>query len=129
MARPKREQTAQTAVRAANMVKFREARGMSQSDASRFAGVDKSNLYLAEKDKTTPSNDNLAALARIYGHRLDDFYEKKPPPMDPSLVPAFVLLEPGVDIDPGMLAKARAFIEKLNDDHAQALRERAKKQR
>ena len=101
-----------------NMVVFREAAGMSQADAADLSGIALDNLRRYESGKTsTVPGPVVAALAKAYGHTMEDFYNPNPPKAQLQNAPVFFLkTRPGAEIDEKKYAELVAVIEAANKD-------------
>lgn len=99
-----------------NLVKFREEAGLTQADAAELSGVVVDNLRRYESGKTrNVPGTALAALARLYGHAVDDFFLTKPPPARMDEAPAiFLKMRPGVDVPPEKLRELQDHVDRVN---------------
>lgn len=55
----------------------RSSKGISQEKVAELVGVSRQAVTKWENDQTTPSSDNLMALASIYGVSLDELVSEK----------------------------------------------------
>lgn len=101
-----------------NMVAFREAANMSQADAADLSGIALDNLRRYESGKTTTvPGPVVAALAKVYGHAMEDFYNPTPPKAKLEGAPVFFLkTRPGVEIDEKKYAELLGIIEQANKE-------------
>ena len=75
-----------------NLVRFREERGLSIAEASDLSGVAEANLGRYERGETKAIPfAAIVALAKIYGHSVDDFTKSEPPPAQLDDVPIYVV--------------------------------------
>lgn len=102
----------------ANLIKFRDEAKLSQADAADIAGVALDNLRRYENGTTaTVPGTVLSALARSYGHAVDDFFSPTPPPAKLDERPIFFLrTRPGAEIDPKTYRELQDLIDKANKD-------------
>lgn len=106
-----REETVRT-----NLVRFREAAKLSQAEASELSGVSIDNLRRYENGSvTTIPFQVISALAKIYGHAMEDFDLEEPPPPKLDERPTFHLrTTPGMDVDPKFYQELKEHIEQIN---------------
>jgi transcriptional regulator with XRE-family HTH domain len=99
-----------------NMVAFRKEAGMSQADAADTAGIALDNLRRYENGTTTTIPGSvIEALAKAYGHAMEDFYSPSPPKARLEERATFFLrTRPGAEIDAKMYAELNDIIEKAN---------------
>ena len=100
----------------ANLVKFREEAGLSQSEAAELSGVVIDNLRRYESGATrNVAGTALAALAKVYGHSVDDFFSDDPPPARLDEAPTiFLRIRPGSDVPSDKLRQLQEQIDKVN---------------
>jgi transcriptional regulator with XRE-family HTH domain len=101
-----------------NLVRFREEAEMSQADAAETAGIALDNLRRYENGTTaTVPYTVIAALAKAYGHAMEDFSNGDPPPAKLEERPVFFLrTRPGAVVDADTFRELQAIVEKANKD-------------
>jgi transcriptional regulator with XRE-family HTH domain len=99
-----------------NLIAFREAADLSQADAAEVAGIALDNLRRYENGKTNKVPGTvLAALAKAYGHAIEDFMSASPPPARLEDRPVFFLrTRPGAEVDAKVYKKLQEIIEEAN---------------
>lgn len=99
-----------------NLKKFREEADISQAESAELAGIPIDNLRRYENGVTgTVPGTVLRQLAKVYGHAVDDFFEKSPPPARLEDRPVFFLrTRPGVEVDFETHARLQEIIDKAN---------------
>src|SRR5262245_51758376 len=99
-----------------NMTLFREEANLSQAEASELSGVPLDNLRRYENGTTsTIPFPVIAALAKVYGHAMEDFAMKDPPPAKLDEQPVFFLrTRPGVKVDPKLVQDLQRHIDEAN---------------
>lgn len=108
-----------------NLVKFREEAGLTQAEAAELSGVPVDSLRRYENGGTrNVPGTSLAALAKTYGHSVDDFFMDAPPPARLDEAPTiFLRTRPGVDIPVDKLRALQEQVDRINRE----LRHRRKK--
>jgi transcriptional regulator with XRE-family HTH domain len=101
-----------------NLVRFREAVGLSQAQAAEQSGVPVYNLVRYENGKTQKvPHTVLAQLAPVYGHTTDHFSLEKPPPANVSDRPiVYYKVAPGEHIDDDIRAQIEREMMKWNKE-------------
>lgn len=105
-----------------NLVRFREEAKLSQAQAGDLSGVpvDAIRRYEGGTTATVPGTV-LSALARTYGHSVDDFFMTAPPKAKLEAGDVFFLrTRPGVDIDDALYKKLVDTVEKANAEMTKA---------
>lgn len=100
----------------ANLLKFREEAGLSQSEAAELSGVVIDNLrrYETGSTRSVPAAA-LAALAKVYGHSVDDFFQEEPPPARLDEAPTiFLRIRPGSDVPSEKLRQLQSEVDRVN---------------
>ncbi len=64
-----------------NARRLREGLGLSQPDVMRATGIDHSHLSKFERGEARLSQENLQALAGLYGCKIDDLLAEGPEPV------------------------------------------------
>lgn len=122
-----RKQNPHKSVIAANIVKFRDALGITQQQLAEAADIPLDNLRRYEREETAPGADVMRSLGFVLGHTIEHFMQPDPPPADLSHRPAFYFrVMPGVTPDAGLVSEASEAIEKVN---AKSMKERKPKRR
>jgi len=118
MGRPAKTPDPLDAIVRANLKRFREAIEMNQRAAADLAGLPVENLRRYENGKTaTVPGPVLRELGKIYGHAMDDFFERDPPVANLDERPVFFLrTRPGIEVDREMHGKLQDIIDKANRD-------------
>lgn len=116
----------------ANLRRFREEVGLSQPDAAARIGIALDYLAKIERGaRKVPKASLLKRFAEAYGHTLDHFLQKSPPPSDPILIPVIVYKVTLSDDDAELLADklsaAQRKMEALNRDLSETLAARKSK--
>jgi transcriptional regulator with XRE-family HTH domain len=98
-----------------NLVRFREAAGLSQAQAADLSGVPVYNLVRYESGKTQKVPfDALARLAPVYGHTTDHFMLEKPPAGSTEKVVVYYKVAPNEEIDDDIRAQIEREMVKWN---------------
>lgn len=102
----------------ANLKIFREEAELRQADAAELSGVPIDNLRRYELGITsTVPGTALRLLSVIYGHMVDDFFQRDPPPPRLDDRPVFFLrTHPGVEVDADLLRKLQAMVDAANNE-------------
>lgn len=64
-------------MRADNIRKFRNAKGLSMEQVREMTGLSKSTISDSENPNGNPTEKTLEKLAEVYGVRIDDFYREE----------------------------------------------------
>jgi len=99
-----------------NLTRFREECDLTQTDAAELSGVAVDNLRRYESGKTTNVPGTvLAALAKVYGHAVDDFFMETPPAARLDEAPTvFLRTRPGVDVPADKLRLLQEHVDRIN---------------
>lgn len=99
-----------------NLMKFRDEAELSQTEASELSGVVIDNLRRYESGVTrNVPGTVLAALAKVYGHAVDDFFQDEPPPAKLEEAPTiFLRTRPGADVPSEKLRQLQDQVDKVN---------------
>jgi transcriptional regulator with XRE-family HTH domain len=98
-----------------NLKRFRGERKMTQEQAGVYSGVPVDNIRRYERGTGRVDAVELRKLGAAYGHRMEDFYLKEPPPSDPTLIPPFILLlAPGLVVGEHLWEEAESFVDAVN---------------
>jgi transcriptional regulator with XRE-family HTH domain len=108
-----------------NLVKFREEAGLTQADAAELSGVPVDNLRRYESGGTrNVPGTVLAALAKAYGHAVDDFFLDEPPPARLEEAPTiFLRTRPNVEVPAEKMRALQEQVDRVNRE----IRHRRKK--
>lgn len=104
-----------------NLAAFIEQSGYSANQVADLAGVPQTTLGRYLRGENAVSVEYLKPLADVFGRRVDDFYDKEPPPPPADLEtarPAFLRSRPGVNLTEEDLADFDAFLERLKSRRA-----------
>lgn len=99
-----------------NLTKFRDECDLSQADAAELSGVPIDNLRRYESGSTrNVPGTVLAALAKVYGHTVDDFFSENPPPAKLDEAPTiFLRTRPGADVPHEKLRQLQDQVDRVN---------------
>lgn len=99
-----------------NLKKFREEAQISQAESAELSGIPIDNLRRYENGVTgTVPGTVLKQLAKVYGHSVDDFFDRSPPPARLEDRPVFFLrTRPGVEVDAETHQRLQDIIDKAN---------------
>lgn len=98
-----------------NLNHYRLRAGLTQEEASQISGVAVDSIRRYEGGKMGASAASLRAIAKVYGCRMEDFYDPARPEPDLTNRPViFLRTLPGVTIDHGVMGELEKLVEKAN---------------
>lgn len=98
-----------------NLLHYRTKAALTQEEASQISGVSVDSIRRYEAGKMGASASSLRALAKIYGCRMEDFYDEAQPAPDLANRPVIYLRTlPGVQLEPDVIADLEKLVEKAN---------------
>lgn len=99
-----------------NLNRFLDESGYSITMAADLAGIPQASLSRYIKGENAVPSDVLLPLAQVFGRKIEDFYDRAPPPAPKNLeehAPVFLRSRPGFQLTEEDLSDWNRFLDQI----------------
>jgi transcriptional regulator with XRE-family HTH domain len=113
---------------AKNLMRFRKERKLTAREAAGLSGRRLDTLRGWEHAKRAIDATDLYEFAKLYGRKMEDFYQENPPPPMPHVFGVFILERvESAWVDEKLWKETKAFVDRKNAEHVILVKQRIEK--